>query len=52
MINSLAVENILSELDNPNLFSEEREALQIMAALLAEKWKKEIDKRETKTQNA
>lgn len=46
MINSPAAEYILSELENPNLFADEREALQILAALLEAKWKSENDKTE------
>lgn len=50
MINSPTVESILSELENPNLFAEEREALQVMAALVIENWEKENARREAKTQ--
>jgi len=51
MINSPILESILNELDNPNLFAEEREALQVMAAVLTEKWEKEME-RESKMQVA
>ena len=52
MFNSPILESILNELDNPNLFAEEREALQVMAAVLTEKWEKEMEKRESKMQAA
>ncbi|MEO5804865.1 MAG: hypothetical protein ABIR24_15180 [Verrucomicrobiota bacterium] len=52
MINWPMMESILSELENPNLFSEEREALQVMAALLTEKWEKENDEMVAEAQAA
>jgi hypothetical protein len=52
MINSSSAENILSELDNPNLFAEEREALQILAALLAVKGEPEAEQRDAQRQAA
>ena len=52
MLNSPIMESILHELDNPNLFAEEREALQVMAAILTEKWEKEMDTRESQLQAA
>ncbi len=43
MTTSSALENILSELNNPNLFSDEREALEQMAALLIAQWTHEVE---------